>query len=104
MTRRPITGPIVPLPPPETAEQKHARLGTGLDPTEEALNDSALTGGAPRRTPGPRSERWVYAENARYRRTLNRLAIELTRCEHTTDITADEVINRMHVVLRGANS
>lgn len=72
---RPTTGPIVPLPPePE--------------------------GGASGRK--PRSERWVYAENARYRRALNRVAVELHRIEHTKDITVDEATARIRAIIATA--
>ena len=74
---RPTTGPIVPLPP-------------GGD------------GGPSSSGHKPRSERWVYAENARYRRTLNRVAVELHRIEHTKNITVEDAIERVRHIIREA--
>ena len=53
-------------------------------------------------TPRPRSERWVYAENARYRKVLNRVAVELARIDRDADEATLAVTARLHAILREA--
>jgi hypothetical protein len=119
---RPITGPIVPLPPegddgpsPDVSPDPEGEQGqiasevsamfaplmTALsaDPDPDYPLNPAVMAGEHR----PRSERWVYAERARYRRALNRVAVELARIERENPPPdAENITGRIRAIIREA--